>query len=104
MVGLAAVCACCSLKFAHLLSLFSVSLPPPQVSAGSGSTPLQALEQRHRGITSVWRWLQENRPRFRGAVYGPIAVEVDCPDSQHVQYLEQHVGGEWGLAGWLASR
>jgi hypothetical protein len=62
---------------------------------------VQALEQRHRGITSAWKWLQENRPRFRGAVYGPIALEVECPDPQHVQYLEQHVGGEHGLAVWL---
>ena len=62
--------------------------PPPTPGA------FQALEQRNRGITAAWRWVQANQDRFRGRVYGPIAVEVECPDPQHLQYLEQHVSGE----------
>lgn len=56
--------------------------------------PAQALEGRYRGITNAWRWVQANKGRFRGQVLGPIAVEVDCPDPQHVRYLEQSVNGE----------
>ena len=55
---------------------------------------MQALEHRHRGIIEAWQWVQANQARFRGRVYGPIAVEVECPDPQHLQYLEQHVSGE----------
>lgn len=40
------------------------------------SQPKQALNNRNRGIMDAHRWLQSNRTRFRGHVYGPIAVEV----------------------------
>jgi len=55
---------------------------------------LQALDQRSPGIARAWHWLQQNKTRFRGPVYGPIAVEVECPDRFHVQCLEGQVGGE----------
>lgn len=52
---------------------------------------LQALDQRYRGIAAVWRYLQANRARFKYPVYGPIALEVECPDPLHVRCLEQQV-------------
>ncbi|PRW39176.1 Structural maintenance of chromosomes 5 [Chlorella sorokiniana] len=54
---------------------------------------LMALNNRHNGILEAHRWLQANRARFRGHVYGPIAVELECPDQQHLKYLEQQIGG-----------
>ncbi|KAL4856314.1 Structural maintenance of chromosomes protein 5 [Chlorella vulgaris] len=52
---------------------------------------LQALNQRHRNILAAWQWLQANKTRFRYPVFGPVALEVECPDQQHLQYLEQQV-------------
>lgn len=37
---------------------------------------VQGLNERYRGIADAHRWLQANRGRFRGPVYGPLAVEV----------------------------
>ncbi|KAL4440548.1 hypothetical protein ABPG75_003549 [Micractinium tetrahymenae] len=52
---------------------------------------LRGLDQRYPGISRAWQWLQQNRGRFRGSVYGPIAVEVECPDPFHMQCLEGQV-------------
>lgn len=60
----------------------------------------QGLDTRYRGIAAMHHWVAANRGRFRGPVYGPVAVEVECPDPRHQQYLEQHVAGGWRMVGW----
>ncbi len=64
---------------------------------------VQALEQRNRGISNAWRYVQANKGRFRMPVYGPILLEVDCPDALHLRCLEQQVAGEvdWRIGGAL---
>eukprot|EP00887_Chlorella_sp_A99_P002308 scaffold10.g2308.t1 len=52
---------------------------------------LQTLERRTTGITLAYRWVEANKSRFRGQVFGPIAVHVDCRNPQHAAFLEQHV-------------
>jgi chromosome segregation ATPase len=37
---------------------------------------LQRLNERHRGIADAWAWLQANRGRYQGAVYGAGAACV----------------------------
>lgn len=55
---------------------------------------LRALDQRlrHNGaLVKAYEWIkqQSQQGRFRGIVYGPILIEVQCSDAQHIKYLEQ---------------
>ena len=45
---------------------------------------LRQLEQNNRGITDFTRWVEKGRADglFRGAVLGPILLEVSVPDAQ----------------------
>lgn len=44
------------------------------------------------GLKKAYEWVMEgNRTgRFRGMVYGPVLLEVQCQDRQHITYLEQN--------------
>ena len=53
---------------------------------------LAALERTQPGITDFYRWLDGNRDRFQGQVYGPILLEVEVEDSAHAAYLENTCG------------
>ena len=55
---------------------------------------LRELGRRlHVGDTllQAYEWVQQasQQGRFRGPVYGPIILEVQCQDPQHIKYLEQ---------------
>ncbi|GBG67284.1 hypothetical protein CBR_g88572 [Chara braunii] len=53
---------------------------------------LRLLAQRlDRHIMQTYQWVQENRGRFRGEVFGPVLLEVNVPQKEHAQYLEGHV-------------
>lgn len=54
----------------------SCTCPSETPSAFAPLPWLQGLNERYRGIADAHRWLQANRSRFRGPVYGPLAVEV----------------------------
>ena len=43
-------------------------------------------------LVKVYEWVQlaSQQGRFRGPVYGPILLEVQCQDPQHIKYLEQN--------------
>ncbi len=51
------------------------------------------------GIKYAADWIEQEaaKGRFRGQVFGPIAVEVECRDAEHVKYLDQHCAGRAGL-------
>ena len=51
------------------------------------------------GIKHAADWIEQeaHKGRFRGQVFGPIAVEVECRDREHVKYLDQHCAGQEGL-------
>jgi hypothetical protein len=92
--------AACSLPSSHVQHACSFSLNAvftcyliPQNCVATLPFALQALNQRHRNILAAWQWLQANKTRFRYPVFGPVALEVECPDQQHLQYLEQQVAG-----------
>lgn len=53
---------------------------------------LAALEKTQPGITEFYRWLDSNRDRFQGQVYGPILLEVEVEDASHATYLENTCG------------
>ena len=60
---------------------------------------LRALDQRlrHNGaLVKAHEWIkqQSQQGRFRGLVYGPILIEVQCSDVQHIKYLEQACSSE----------
>lgn len=57
------------------------------------SVRLQALGQRNPELLTIARWVQDNRGKFRGPVYGPIACDIDVPNELHARMLEQHVPG-----------
>eukprot|EP00240_Pyramimonas_obovata_P000067 CAMPEP_0118947068 /NCGR_PEP_ID=MMETSP1169-20130426/45317_1 /TAXON_ID=36882 /ORGANISM="Pyramimonas obovata, Strain CCMP722" /LENGTH=1143 /DNA_ID=CAMNT_0006893203 /DNA_START=136 /DNA_END=3568 /DNA_ORIENTATION=+ len=46
-------------------------------------------------IIKACEWVEANRSRFVGEVYGPILAEVHVNSKQHATYLEQH------CPGWL---
>ena len=55
---------------------------------------LRALDHRlrHNGaLVKAYEWIkaQSQQGRFRGPVYGPVLIEVQCSDAQHIKYLEQ---------------
>ncbi|KAG7670314.1 hypothetical protein Ndes2437A_g04826 [Nannochloris sp. 'desiccata'] len=56
---------------------------------------LQALEGRHSGISKAYDWIHKNRDRFRGPVLGPVAMEIECPDSTHASMLEMQISNVW---------
>ena len=48
------------------------------------------------GIRNAYEWVQQSRQakRFRGPVYGPILLEVECHNELHTWYLENQVGSK----------
>lgn len=48
------------------------------------------------GIKYAADWIEQEaaKGRFRGQVFGPIAVEVECRDAEHVKYLDQHCAAD----------
>ena len=54
---------------------------------------LGLLEQRNRGITDVFKWVQANGDRFKGPVFGPLICEVGVDNPLHANMLEQSVRG-----------
>ena len=45
------------------------------------------------GLRKAYEWIAQTKQagRFRGPVYGPILLEVECQDEQHTRYLENQV-------------
>jgi hypothetical protein len=56
---------------------------------------VQHLDRGNGKLLGAWQWLQQNKGKFKGKVYGPLAAEVDIPDELHARYLEQHVSSEY---------
>lgn len=56
---------------------------------------LRQLDMKVPGTEQAWNWLQSNKSKFRGKVYGPLVVEVDVQDPLHARMLEQHVANTW---------
>eukprot|EP00850_Spirogloea_muscicola_P011581 SM000072S21215 [mRNA] locus=s72:375971:384123:- [translate_table: standard] len=54
---------------------------------------MQALKQFNiaPNIGEISNWIEQNRGRFQGRVYGPVLTEVSVQHKQHATYLEQHV-------------
>ena len=66
---------------------------------------IMQLEQRghnFRGIGKFAEWLQGNKSRFRGNVYGPVVAEVNVADKHHALILEQAVGCESGPSAFTS--
>ena len=61
---------------------------------------LRQLEQNNRGITDFTRWVEKSRADglFRGAVLGPILLEVSVPNAQHAKYVEQQLPSEFTIS------
>lgn len=45
------------------------------------------------GMRKAYEWVMQAKQagRFRGPVFGPILLEVECQDQQHTRYLENQV-------------
>lgn len=45
------------------------------------------------GMRKAYEWIAQTKQagRFRGPVFGPILLEVECQDQQHSRYLENQV-------------
>lgn len=53
---------------------------------------LQALQNAGaEKIDEAYNWVQDNKNKFRGEVYGPVLLEVNIQDKIHASYLEDHV-------------
>lgn len=48
------------------------------------------------GIRKAYEWVQQTKQagRFRGPVYGPILLEVECHNQLHTSYLENQIGSK----------
>jgi len=62
---------------------------------------LALLNERNRGIADVFKWVQANKDRFRGPVFGPLICEVGVHNPLHADMLEQSVRG--AILAWLVT-
>lgn len=48
------------------------------------------------GMRDAYHWVQQTKQAggFRGPVYGPILLEVECHNPLHTSYLENQVGSK----------
>lgn len=48
------------------------------------------------GMRDAYHWIQQTKQAggFRGPVYGPILLEVECHNALHTSYLENQVGSK----------
>lgn len=53
---------------------------------------LSKLENASRDTAKAWRWIQENRSKFTGEVYGPPMIECSVPNPHHTDIVEAIVG------------
>ena len=52
---------------------------------------VQKLDAAH--VEEAAQWVEANKGRFRGEVFGPIAAEVKCSNATHADFLEGHCPG-----------
>ena len=56
------------------------------------------LIQKNPGLREAMEWVESNRHRFKGEVFGPLGLEVTVHQPEHAQYLEQHCSQRlWGV-------
>ena len=53
------------------------------------------------GLKKAYDWIAQARQagQFRGPVYGPILLEVECSNKQHTTYLEQQCSSKFMCPG-----
>jgi chromosome segregation ATPase len=49
---------------------------------------MSKLENASRDTAKAWRWVQQNRSKFTGEVYGPPMLECSVKDPQHADVVE----------------
>ena len=49
----------------------------------------------NRGIVAAWEWIQSHKSKFRGRVYGPLAMEVEVHSERYAATLEQQIPTVW---------
>ncbi|GAX77440.1 hypothetical protein CEUSTIGMA_g4885.t1 [Chlamydomonas eustigma] len=54
---------------------------------------LKKMEDKRRGVSEVYHWIRQNRHRFSGDVFGPVAMEVSCSRREYAGYVETQIGG-----------
>ena len=52
---------------------------------------VQRMDAAH--VEEAAQWVEANKGRFRGEVFGPIAAEVKCSNATHADFLEGHCPG-----------
>lgn len=56
---------------------------------------LRNLAARNPDIVGQYEYVRQNRSRFRGKIWGPLATEIDIQDPTYASMLEQQLPFEW---------
>ncbi len=50
-----------------------------------------ARDEKTKDVLSIYTKIQEQRPKFRGGVWGPLFVEVTVTDALAAKYIDRHI-------------
>jgi len=56
---------------------------------------LQRFGFKANAVTEMYNHVQANRGRYRGHVYGPLALEIDVQNPHYAAMLEQQIPNNW---------
>lgn len=57
---------------------------------------LHLMKERSQDTVTAYRWLGSNKHRFKGKIYGPIALNLNLKDQRYVNMVESILGGTNG--------
>ncbi|ORY95700.1 P-loop containing nucleoside triphosphate hydrolase protein [Syncephalastrum racemosum] len=57
---------------------------------------LNLMRQKSEDTVKAYRWLNENKHRFKGKIYGPIALNLNLKDQRYANMVESILGGTNG--------
>jgi uncharacterized protein (DUF2461 family) len=57
---------------------------------------MHRIKQQYPHVEVAYHWLRENRDKFRGRVYGPLALDINVKDTRYASMIESVFGGMKG--------
>lgn len=51
------------------------------------------IQRDYPQVAQAYTWIRHNQDKFRGRVYGPLALEINVKDTRYASMIEQALGG-----------
>ena len=91
-------------KYASEMILFNDATETKEDLQSQAGQQANKLRSASRDAAAAWEWIQENRDKFEGDVYGPPIIECTLKDQRHASAIESVIGDGEKLAFTVTSQ